>query len=379
MTSSSVAFIPVRGGSKGVPGKNLRVVGGRPLLTWTVAAALASGVDRVVVACDTDTLAAVATSVSPRVEIYRRSEASASDTASTEQVLLEWAEQDEFATVVLLQATSPLTTGSDVDRALTALDSGDSVLSVTRQHVFTWSADGTPLNYDPARRPRRQDWDGQLVENGALYATSREALLRSRCRVSGRIAVVEMAAETAYEIDTATDLVVVDTLLRGHTRPRLRDDRPLKLVATDVDGVLTDTKLFYGESVQDLKGFSARDGKGFELLHAAGYATAFVTAESSAFLARRAEKVRATECLLGVKDKLAEVAALAGRLGIGLDQIAFVGDDVQDVQVMSAVRESWAPADAHVSASSAADRVTRAVGGHGCFREVADHYTSGRA
>ncbi|GAB2469851.1 cytidylyltransferase domain-containing protein [Jatrophihabitans fulvus] len=374
MTSPSVAFVPVRGGSKGVPGKNLRVVGGRPLLAWTVAAALASGVDRVVVACDTDALAAVATSLSPRVEVYRRSPESASDTAATEQVLLEWAEQDDFATVALLQATSPLTTGADVDRVLAALGGADSALSVTRQHAFTWSADGTPLNYDPARRPRRQDWDGQLVENGALYATSRTALLASGCRVGASVAVVEMAAETAYEIDTATDLLVVDTLLRGRPRPRLRDDRPLRLVATDVDGVLTDTTLFYGDGVQDLKGFSARDGKGFELLHGAGFATAFVTAESSPFLARRAEKVRATECLLGVKDKLAEVVALAGRLRLGLDQVAFVGDDVQDVQVMRAVREAWAPADAHVSALAAADRVTRAVGGHGAFREVADHY-----
>lgn len=373
--------IPARGGSKGIPRKNLAVVGGRPLIAWTVAAAAgAESVDRVVVSTDSPDIAAVARLYGGgRVVVHERSAPTATDTASSESALVE-AVRDVGVTgdVALVQATSPLLTGAVLDRVAARLATHDSALTVVRRHQFHWADDGTgtgrPLDYDPAARPRRQDWDGSLVETGAAYATSAQRLLDTGVRISGRIGLVETGEADAVEIDSPTDLLVVDGLLRAlRVRPAKVVPGPVRLVVADVDGVLTDNGLTYGTIATETKTFSARDGKGFQLLREAGVRTALLTSEQHESVAERARKLRADDVVLGSTDKLADLVALGERHGVPLGQIAFLGDDVHDVPAMVAAGVAGAPADARPEARDAADVVVPATGGAGAFRAFVDH------
>ncbi|MGY1743499.1 MULTISPECIES: cytidylyltransferase domain-containing protein [unclassified Blastococcus] len=371
--------VPARGGSKGIPRKNLAVVGGRPLIAWTVAAACGAAVDRVVVSTDSADIAAVAALYGGRrVEVHERSAESATDTASSESVLVE-AVRDLAVTgdVALVQATSPLLTSAVLDEVAARLATHDSALTVVRRHAFRWVGEdgaGRALNYDPAARPRRQDWSGDLVETGAVYATSVDRLLATGVRISGRIGLVETGEAESAEIDTPTDLVVADALLRARgLRPAKAVPGPVRLVVADVDGVLTDNGLTYGTVATETKTFSARDGKGFQLLREAGVRTALLTSERHPSVSERAQKLRVDDCVLGSTDKLADLVALGERHGVPLAEIAYVGDDVHDVPAMVAAGVAAAPADARPEAKDVADVVLPAAGGAGAFRALADH------
>lgn len=385
MTPRVAAFIPVRGGSKGIPGKNLALVGGRPLVDWVLTAALAAGsVDDVVVSTDDDTIAEHVRRTFDAVQVVRRSAATATDSATTESAMLEFFDGSAVADqVVLLQATSPLTVASDIDGAVALLQDGfDSVVSVVRQHRFFWERSddesGTPSGFDPARRPRRQDHHGVLVENGAVYATRRDALLESRCRVSGRIALLEMAPETYVELDEPSDVEMVDALLRTRYAP----DAPsrsvaelakrIKLVISDVDGCLTDNGMYYGDQGDELKRFSARDGKGFELLRHAGLHTMLITSEQGPVVVRRAAKLRVDSVVEASIDKVSDADVFREKLGLEWSEVAFLGDDVHDVELLRTVGLSACPSDAVAPARVVSTYLCRTPGGAGAFRELAD-------
>lgn len=211
-----VVVIPARGGSVGIPRKNIASVAGRPLISWTIEAGLAASlVDAVVVATDDDEIASVAEACG--ASVFRRSAASATSTAPSEQVVAEVVLANPgIEAVVLVQATSPLTTGDDIDRCVRAWsDRGSvgSIVSVVRSHRFRWDPEGNPLNYDPAHRPRRQDWDGELIENGAIYVSGPDAYTGAGNRCVAPVSVVEMDPATLVEIDEPVDLVIVAALL----------------------------------------------------------------------------------------------------------------------------------------------------------------------
>ena len=215
------AFIPARGGSRSIPLKNIVPLCGRPLIWWSVKALADSGcIDRIVVATDSEKIAATVQSFAiPGVSVYRRRPENATDTASTESVMLEWLEQDacpDSETIILVQATSPLTRSEDFAHAVEMYRKGeyDSILSCVRCKRFFWSEDGTPINYDYRNRPRRQNFDGYLMENGAFYIAEAEKIKQWKNRLGGSIGLYEMPAWTATEVDEPEDLVIVENLLK---------------------------------------------------------------------------------------------------------------------------------------------------------------------
>ena len=115
----------------------------------------------------------------------------------------------------MLQATSPLTTAQDINTSLLKMQSNtvDSLVSVVRTHCFIWGEDGKPQNYDIYDRPRRQDFKGLLIENGAIYCTTVNAIKTSKNRISGKIDLVEMQEDTLVEIDSLTDWAIIEQLL----------------------------------------------------------------------------------------------------------------------------------------------------------------------
>jgi len=156
----------------------------------------------------------------------------------------------------------------------------------------------------------------------------------------------------------------------------------LRLVLTDSDGVLTDTGVYYSERGEELKRFSIRDGMGVERLRNAGVETGIVTGERSPSVVRRAEKLGLRHVLLGVKDKLGAVQALCAEHRLTLDEVGFIGDDVNDLEVLTVLAShalTAAPADALPSVLGVVNHVCSAPGGHGAFRDFAEWILSHRA
>jgi CMP-N-acetylneuraminic acid synthetase len=237
---SIVAIIPARGGSKGVPLKNLRPFLGCTLFLWQARACRDSGIFKdVYISTDDDAIKAVA--LDAGFKVHDRSAESATDTASSETVLLEFVEwyqaqqqqekdddddndnnkdRGNLGYVCLSQATSPLTTAADYEEAwkLLRASSADSLVTVSRTHAFYWNVnentgDATPVNYDPSSRPRRQDWDGNWEENGAFYMTRVAPFQKSKCRLVGRVVAHVLRGEgQKYEIDSLLDFSVCETV-----------------------------------------------------------------------------------------------------------------------------------------------------------------------
>jgi YrbI family 3-deoxy-D-manno-octulosonate 8-phosphate phosphatase len=387
----TIAFIPLRGGSKSVPGKNTMPLAGRPLAYWVLDAATGSRlIERVFVATDCPEIRRIVEAYgSPKLEVVDRGADTATDTATTESAMIEFAAGRDFETMVLIQATSPLLTADDLDRGLETLcrEGADSLISVVPQKRFIWSLgpDGAhPENYQPDRRPRRQDFAPFLVENGAFYICSRRGLLEHQCRLFGKIAALVMGEDSYHELDEPVDREVIERFLLRRSAPaaalpghcRLAPDElwhranAIKLVISDVDGVLTDSGMYYSETGDELKKFNTRDGKGFELLRHAGLKTAIITSENTRLVARRAEKLKIDFLRQGAVDKLPAFTEVLREACVTAGATAYIGDDLADLTVMECVGLAVCPADAVPEIRSAAHYVCAARGGEGVVREL---------
>lgn len=216
-----IAFIPVRGGSKSIPLKNIKPLAGKPLVCWNIEALeKCDAVDEIVVATDSNEIWETVSSRNyKKVKLYRRSAENACDTASTESVMLEYIEYAELADetiFMLVQATSPMTKTNHFEEALKQYAEGkyDSMLTCVRNYRFFWSEYGKSLNYDYRNRPRRQDFKGLLMENGAFYINSVGNILRDKNRLSGKIGIYEMPGYTATEIDEPEDWMILEQLMK---------------------------------------------------------------------------------------------------------------------------------------------------------------------
>ena len=152
----------------------------------------------------------------------------------------------------------------------------------------------------------------------------------------------------------------------------------VRFLVLDVDGVLTDGRLYYGARGETLKVFHVRDGHGLKLLAAAGITAAVISGRRSVMTTRRCRELGVRHMLQGVADKLAAFQRLRGRLGLSSNECACVGDDVPDVPLMREVGLAFAVADAHPQARSAAHVVTHLAGGQGAVREVCDYLLEAR-
>ena len=220
-----LCVIPVRGGSKGVPGKNLRDVGGRPLVTWTIAHALGSSTPmRVIVSTDDTAIAEVAARAGAEVPFLRPAEL-ATDEAPTEPTVLhaiEWVRTQgwEPDAVVLLQATSPVRLPDSIDRAIAQFlaEDADSLVGIVPTSPFLWwRGDPPAAGYPVDARPRRQDMDPDrlpLRETGSLYITRTRIYDELANRLGGRISLFEMDELEGLDIDTERDITIADALLR---------------------------------------------------------------------------------------------------------------------------------------------------------------------
>jgi len=377
----TVAFIPVRGGSKSIPLKNIKLMNGRPLIFWSLDAAVkCNEIDTVVVSTDSQKIKRVIEKYgSDKVKLIDRSEKVSTDTATTESVMIEFAQNYDFENIVLVQATSPLLKSIDITKGINKFfENGiDSVLSVVRQKRFTWEEKSNSviaLNYDPLNRPRRQEFNGFLVENGAFYITSKKNLLSNQCRISGNIAAIEMPDDTYYEIDEPSDWVIVEELLKKNISNNTcdADIEKIKCFLTDSDGVLTDGGMYYSENGDELKKFNTKDGMGFKLLKEVGIITGIITGENIELVKRRAEKMKVDEVHLGVQNKMKILNDICSKYDLKYEEIAYIGDDINDLDVLRTVGLGCTVYDGMDCVKDAAKIITKAKGGEGAVREIVE-------
>ncbi len=378
-----VAFIPVRCGSKSIPFKNIKSFCGRPLIYWNLQELqYTDSVTEIVVATDCEDIEKVIKSFEfNKVKIYRRLEENATDTASTESVMLEYLNFASLAPdsdFMLVQATSPLTSRDDFEIGINNYRSGsyDSLLSCVRLKRFIWSEEGKAMNYDFTNRPRRQDFNGFLTENGAFYINRVSNIVRDACRLSGTVGVYEMPEHSLVEIDEEHDWIVAEGLMLKyfkHLSAPSKFYNRIKLVATDVDGVLTDAGMYYSERGDELKKFNTRDGKGFEILRMQGIKTTILTSERTDMVLRRGNKLKADFIMQGIsgKGKLEALISICEKEGIDLDQCAYIGDDVNCIDVLKQVGFAFCPNDADVAVKEVKGiHLLNKKGGDGVFREM---------
>ncbi|WP_292891613.1 acylneuraminate cytidylyltransferase [Nonlabens sp.] len=375
----SIGFIPLRAGSNSIPGKNKKKLLGRPLFCWVLGEAIASHLDEVYVFTDDlDILSFIEKEYhwTDKVIGVKRSASSATDTASTESGILEFIDglTSNFDVFCLLQATSPFTTAIDINTCIEAVAHGknyDSALTVVKTHRFTWHADGTPMNYDIFNRPRRQDFEGLLIENGACYVTTYSALRESNNRISGNIATITMPEDSLTEIDSLTDWNIVEELLAARLKSKKQSERITHLIL-DVDGVFTDGCIYYGADGEMMKKFDMRDGMGLEILRQYGVEVMVMTSEDSQIVASRMNKLKIDQVFLGVKDKYSLLSRIVADKNLSFSQIAYMGDDVNDLANMCAAGWSFTPANATQLIKIHADVRLQNNSGEGAIREATE-------
>ncbi len=382
-----VAIIPARGGSKGVPRKNLRRVGGVPLIERAVrTASETDGIDLVVVSTDDDEIAAVSEAAGARV--VRRPADISGDTASSESAILHAldvleGEGEPAEVVAFLQATSPFIAQDALSSAVREVRErrADSVFAAHETYGFLWSRRGrgessdegradagaaVALNHDAAHRPRRQDREPHFLETGAFYVFRADGFREARHRFFGRIRIAEVPEWTAIEIDDEQQLRIARALAALHESP---ERVPVRAIVTDFDGVHTDdTATVDADGVERVR-VSREDGMGVSLLRRAGIPMLILSTEVNAVVRARAEKLR-VPVLHGIDDKESALRGWAEEVGIPLADIAYLGNDVNDLPALRIAGWPVAVADAHPLVLEAARVVLSRAGGHGAVREL---------
>ncbi|MFC4255546.1 NTP transferase domain-containing protein [Altererythrobacter xixiisoli] len=384
MGEQVLAVIPARGGSKGIPGKNIKLLGGIPLIAHNIRAALAARtVSRVVVSTDDDAIAKIARDFG--ADVVMRPAALATDTAKSEDALLhvltalEESEDYRPDVVLLVQCTSPLTSAEDIDGVVTALFDGgaDSSVAVAPFHYFLWGRDaageGVAINHDKRVRLMRQQREPEFIETGAVYAMRVPGFRQTKHRFFGRTVLHETPIENRLEIDDPIDFQLAEERLAMRRRQGQIDALQAmpQAIVFDFDGVFTDDCVVVDENGKESVICSRRDGMGIESLRKAGVPMVVISKEKNPVVAARCRKLQ-LDHFHGVEAKLELMTRWLADRGFDPAATVYIGNDINDVACMAHVGTAVAPRDAHPSALAAADIVLDADGGQGAIRLFAD-------
>ncbi|WP_435157093.1 cytidylyltransferase domain-containing protein [Amycolatopsis sacchari] len=376
-----LAVVPARGGSKGVPGKNLIEVGDEPLITRAVRAlGRASRVDDIVVSTDSAEIGAVAADAGATV--FPRPAELSGDSVSSEAVLLHCLDifrgqhGSDPDVVLMVQCTSPFIAAETIDGVVSSiLDEGwDCAFTAARVHEFLWRRDGSgaavAVNHSAEVRPLRQEREPEFRETGAVYGMRTTGFRAAKHRFFGRIGLVEMPASHAVEIDSHDDLAIARAFAAGFDSS-LGTDVDVDAVVTDFDGVHTDDRAIVLQDGTEGVVVSRSDGAGVARLLAAGIPLMILSVEQNPVVAARAKKLGA-QVLHGVGDKAAVLKSWLAEQRLDPARVAYVGNDLRDLDAMALVGWPVAVGDAHPAVRQAARLVLTKVGGAGAVRELSD-------
>ena len=374
-----IAFIPVRGGSKSIPKKNIKIFCGKPLIYWNlIELENCSQVDEIVVASDSEDIISVVEEFNfSKVVVYRRNNENAQDHSTSESIMLEYinfAKLDLLDVFMLVQATSPFTKSKDFSNGLKMMNSYDTVFSCAKIKRFIWDKHSNPLNYDFKNRPRRQDFDGTYMENGAFCISLVSDIIKHNNRISGNIGICEMPEYTFVEIDEPEDWIIAERLfLKNNYSLNNYDFSKIRIFLSDVDGVLTDAGMYYTEKGDEVKKFSTYDGMAFKILQKRGVKVGILTTEDRQLNRNRAQKLSLDFDFHGADDKLKIVKELCKSQNINLNQVAYIGDDINCFELLSNVGFPACPKNAVDKIKSIPNIIQISQnGGSGAVREFVE-------
>ena len=378
----NIAFIPARCGSESIPFKNIKIICGKPLIYWSLLALNKSmTIDQIYVATDCDEIKDTVIDFNfDNVRIFDRSNTNANNTASTESVILEFLDNNIFSgedLFVLVQVTTPFTSSDNFDNAINTIKSSnkiDSILSCVETTRFFWTKNGKPINYDYNSRPRRQDFEGILMENGAFYINSVANIKKYKNRLCGNIHPYLMPEYSAIEADEEDDWLIIEKLMYKYVLNN-KPSKTIKLFATDVDGVLTDAGMYYDNNGNELKKFNTHDGMAFKILKEKGIFTAMITSEKTNIVKLRASKLQVDYLFQGVKrgEKLEVLKKICIEKNISLSEVAYIGDDINDLEALSVVGLAACPSNATQNIKNIENIIhLKKSGGNGAVREFVE-------
>ncbi|MGO2861078.1 MAG: cytidylyltransferase domain-containing protein [Brevibacterium sp.] len=371
----AVAIIPARGGSKGIPLKNLQKVAGISLLARAINAAKATpSIDRVVVSTDHAGIAAEA--IRAGAEVADRPAEIAGDTATSESALIHTLGSlgEDFDTTVFMQCTSPFIDSASIDNAVRTVRSGeaDVVFSAVEDHSFLWRLDdgeqAVAVGHEASFRPRRQDRAKHFNETGAFYVMRTDGLLEHEHRFFGRIGIEEVPPEHAREIDDMSDLTLVRAIASTQETAQVID---VDALVTDFDGVHTDDGAYVDEDGNEQVRVHRGDGMGVSRLVKARVPVMILSKERNPVVTRRAEKLH-VDVTQGIDNKSMILSSWIEENGLDPARVAYVGNDINDLEAFDVVGWPIAVADAHPKVLAAARVVLDRPGGRGAVREVCD-------
>lgn len=376
--------ILARGGSKGVPGKNLRLIGGLSLVARSIRAARAApSVAQVHVSTDDAGIAAEARRFG--AEVIDRPAALSGDGATSESgwrhaVQVIEAQGRALGRLVFLQCTSPFTTGADIEACLHEMEARGAAcaLSVIKDHSFLWRRDAVGraqgINHDETQqRKRRQDLPPAFRESGAIYCVTRDAFVATGQRFCGPVALCPVE-HPPVEIDTLADLTLcsqIAAMRGGADLAPHRLDR-IAAVVMDFDGVHTDNLVQTDDAGRETVRTSRGDGMGLEMLRKAGHWRLMILSkERNPVVAQRAAKLQIA-VHQSVDDKVAALTSWLSGQDLDWEQCLYVGNDVNDAAAMAKAGLSACPNDAHPEIMTLADWVLPQPGGRGALRAMCD-------
>ncbi|MCX4764559.1 N-acylneuraminate cytidylyltransferase [Streptomyces sp. NBC_01275] len=383
-----LAVIPARGGSKGVPAKNLAPVGGVPLVARAVRECRATRlVTDVVVSTDDQAIATAAREAG--AEVVLRPAAIAGDTATSEAAVLHAMDAHETLhgspvdVVLLVQCTSPFLVREDVDgvAAAVAEQGADTAVTVAPFHGFVWRAaenaegagGGNGVNHDKSYRPRRQDRPQDFLETGAAYAMDAAGFREHRHRFFGHTELVRTDPARVLEIDDAHELARARALAplfdagRSGSLPTADD---IDAVVLDFDGTQTDDRVLIDSDGREFVSVHRGDGLGIAALRNSGLKMLILSTEQNPVVAARARKLK-LPVLHGIDRKDLALKQWCEEQGIAPERVLYVGNDVNDLPCFALVGWPVAVASAHDVVRGAARAVTAVPGGDGAIREIA--------
>ena len=213
-----ISIIPARGGSKGIPKKNIKQLFGKPLIVWTIKQALNSKyIDELYVSTDDEEIASI--SIKAGAKIIKRPKSISRDNTPTTPVLLHASEylKNNYDIMMILQCTCPLRYTFQIDEAIKKFfkENADSLLTGYINERFYWDFNGNPLNYDYKNRPRRQEKEWEFIENGSFYIFKKDLFLRSKNFLGGKISQYIMPKWMSFDIDEPFDLELVNYLMKN--------------------------------------------------------------------------------------------------------------------------------------------------------------------
>ncbi|XP_036967683.1 N-acylneuraminate cytidylyltransferase A [Acanthopagrus latus] len=379
------ALILARGGSKGIPLKNIKMLAGVPLIGWVLRAALDSECfDSVWVSTDHDEIEKVAKAWGARV--HRRTPEVSRDSSTSLETIQEFIRLNPVVDIVCnIQATSPCLHPRHVKEALDMIkkQNFDSVFSVVRRHQFRWqevkkgSGEPTkPLNLDPSNRPRRQDWDGELCENGSFYITRRELIEKGVLQGGNKISYYEMLPEYSVDIDVDIDWPVAEQRVLRYGYFGRETPEVVRLTFCKVSGCLTEGRIFMSKSGEEMLSINTRDTTGIRMLQKEDVEVVLLTCSEDPVAQSMADQLKKrTGCdVIDVGEEPLDVLRpMVEKKKLQWKDVAYMGNDKPDVNCLNMAGLSAVPGDAPVVAINAAKYTCHNIGGKGAMREFAEH------